>query len=227
MRKAIAIMILFLCAFSLAAEDGYVVHSDFTLSTEKESPKTADSKPEETFRQKAERGALNGRFLLNIGADTYFASLDTDNTDAGFSTDKINVGISVSVIPKAKTFSLGVEFAALIPTKDKDEVVTSPSIYNYYIGPLASLMIPIAPDYMYFYLEASAGAGVWHNPEASSFDFIEQLYFGAMADLGFYFILPSHMNIPVIFRFGASGAWLDSKLLFGMDAVISIPLDLF
>ena len=36
-----------------------------------------------------------------------------------------------------------------------------------------------------------------------------------------------YMDIPVIFRFGASGAWLDSKLLFGMDAVISIPLDLF
>ena len=60
-EERIAIMILFLCAFTLAAGDGYAVHSDFTLSTEKGSPKTVDSKPRETLRQKAERGALNGR----------------------------------------------------------------------------------------------------------------------------------------------------------------------
>lgn len=218
MKKAAIIIAMLLCISAIAAENE--IHSQFVLSTGEEA--SAEKENRIPLSEKLQSGFLYGKSLLTAKATFFLGSMDFSVEEPQLTSGSSWMAAGLRFIPKASSLlSFGVSadvFFDLPEEEDKD-----PHLFNYYVGPLLSLAYPVMPNLLYIYLDASVGAGLSHDTHAGSFDFMEQLYFGATADAGVYIQAIDDTSIPMIIRIDGSAAWIDNKLLLGFGFAFTFP----
>ena len=203
MKKAAIIIAMLLCISAIAAENE--IHSQFVLSTGEEA--SAEKENRIPLSEKLQSGFLYGKSLLTAKATFFLGSMDFSVKEPQLTAGSSWVAAGLRFIPKASSLlSFGVSadvFFDLPEEEDKD-----PHLFNFYVGPLLSI---------------AAGAGLSHDTHAGSFDFMEQLYFGATADAGVYIQAIDDTSIPMIIRIDGSAAWIDNRLLLGFGFAFTFP----
>lgn len=223
MRHFILFFILVVCTMSVvSASDGYNVNSDFVLSTYEEKAGGKNPVEKKPIEEVIKEGYLYDEFLLNMNSNFFLASMNKG--DSSFITDYFHAGVDISVIPRVKTVSLGFKAAAFFINDGTFVEEPELNIINYYFAPMVSIMYPVMPMYLYLYLDASVGGGIWQDTNSSSFELMRQLFWGATAEIGAYIVIPYNVAYPVIIRVGGSSAWQNNRLLLGFNIGFSFKM---
>ena len=151
-----------------------------------------DRDPVSFFGGNKQFGFLGGYTLV----DVYGTALWAHNGG----TSPAAYGVGLKVVPNVSIFTFGIQGEWLY--------LNSP-ISMGYVGPSVNLFVPLF-DIMYLYADISAGVGTYFG---SGVDSAKSIFFGAMADAGFYINLANSFCLDI----AATASYLDKGIYYGAN----------
>lgn len=151
-----------------------------------------DRDPVSFFGGNKQFGFLGGYTLV----DVYGTALWAHNGG----TSPAAYGVGLKVVPNVSIFTFGIQGEWLY--------LNSPNSMGY-VGPSVNLFVPLF-DIMYLYADISAGVGTYFG---SGVDSAKSIFFGAMADAGFYINLANSFCLDI----AATASYLDKGIYYGAN----------